>query len=204
MGKLILVRHGESEGNRIRRFTTSPEAAITDLGRRQAYDAARLIREKFRPELVIASPYARAHETARIIAGELGLPIEIEPDFREQSLGQLAGQPYDVVLNDPTFVRERSWEWRPPGGESHQDVLARTGPLLDRVALRFAESEVVIVSHGGVMRSLWAHVTGAWHDAHIPANCGIVLIEHERGSYRPPPRVVAGETDQNARESGAG
>jgi broad specificity phosphatase PhoE len=202
MAKLILVRHGESEGNRTRRFTTSPDAPITDLGRRQAHEAANVIRGKFRPELIIASPYARARDTGRIIATELGLPLEIETDFREQSLGELAGQPYEVVFNDPTFVRERSWEWRPPNGESHVDVLARTGPLLDRVARRFGESEIVIVSHGGVMRSLWAHVTGTWSDTHIPANCGIVLIEHEGGRYRPPPRVVAGDTDVNARESG--
>jgi broad specificity phosphatase PhoE len=204
MGKLILVRHGESEGNRIRRFTTSPEAPITDLGRRQAYDAARVIREAFRPELVIASPYVRARDTGRIIAGELGLPIEIESDFREQSLGELAGQPYEVVFNDPTFVRERSWEWRPPGGESHLDVLARTGPVLDRLGRRFTDAEIVIVSHGGVMRALWAHVTGTWNNAHIPANCGIVLIEHENGRYRTPPSVIAGDTDVSARESGAG
>ena len=40
MGKLILVRHGESEGNALRRFTDSPEVNITELGRRQALEAA--------------------------------------------------------------------------------------------------------------------------------------------------------------------
>src|SRR5581483_1619051 len=96
MGKLILVRHGESEGNRIRHFTTSPEAPITELGRRQAREAAERIKAMFRPSLVIASPYYRARETARIIADHLGLAVEIEQAFREQSLGQLAGKPYDA------------------------------------------------------------------------------------------------------------
>ncbi|HEY6394576.1 MAG TPA: histidine phosphatase family protein, partial [Candidatus Binataceae bacterium] len=150
------------------------------------------IRDQFRPKLVIASPYKRAHDTGLIIASELGIPLEIEEAIREQSLGQLAGQSYDVVLKDPTFDPDRSWLWRPPGGESHEDVLKRVAPALDRIARIYAHAEVVVVSHGGVMRSLWAHVTGKWEGAHIPANCGIVLIEHEQGSYKHP-RVVTGE-----------
>jgi len=63
MGKLIMVRHGESEGNAIRRFTTSGEAKITDLGRRQALEAAVRIKLKYQPILVIASTFARARET---------------------------------------------------------------------------------------------------------------------------------------------
>ena len=78
MGKLIMVRHGESEGNAIRRFTTSGEAKITDLGRRQALEAAVRIKLKFQPILVIASTFARARETGLIIAAELGIPIEYE------------------------------------------------------------------------------------------------------------------------------
>ena len=80
MGKLIMVRHGESEGNAIRRFTTSGEAKITDLGRRQALEAAVRIKLKYQPILVIASTFARARETGLIIAAELGIPIEYEAD----------------------------------------------------------------------------------------------------------------------------
>jgi len=199
MGKLIMVRHGESEGNAIRRFTTSGDAKITELGRRQAHEAALRIKLKFQPTLVIASTFARARETGRIIAVELGIPIEFEAEFREQSLGDLAGQPYESIANDPTFDPRRPWVWRAPGGESHEDVLRRVAPVLDRVAGQFPNEEIVIVSHGGVMRSVWAHVTGKWENAHVPPNCGIVLIEHESGRYREP-EVVYGESP--ARETG--
>jgi broad specificity phosphatase PhoE len=57
----------------------------------------------------------------------------------------------------------------------------------------------VIVSHGGVMRAVWAHVTGKWENAHVPPNCGIVVIEHHGGHYRAP-EVEYGESP--ARESG--
>ncbi len=199
MGKLIMVRHGESEGNAIRRFTTSGDAKITKLGRRQAHEAALRIKLKFQPTLLIASTFARARETGRIIAGVLRIPIEYEAEFREQSLGDHAGQPYESVANDPTFDPKRSWAWRAPGGESHEDVLRRVAPVLDRVARQYPDDEIVIVSHGGVMRSVWAHVTGKWDNAHVPPNCGIVLIEHESGRYRDP-EVVYGESPD--RDSG--
>jgi broad specificity phosphatase PhoE len=199
MGKLILVRHGESEGNAIRHFTTTPEAKITELGRRQAHDAALRIKLLYRPSRVIASTYARARETGRIIAETIGIPLELEAEFREQSLGELAGKPYESAQLDPTFDANRSWLWRPPGGESHMDVRARVGPMLDRIALQFSDQELVIVSHGGVMRSIWAHVTGKWEGAHVPPNCGIILVEHDNGRYRMP-QVVHGEA--SVREAG--
>ena len=188
-----MVRHGESEGNAIRRFTTSGEAKITDLGRRQAHDAAVKIKLKYKPTLVIASTFARARETGHIIAEELRIPIEYEAEFREQSLGDLAGKPYESIAADPTFDPKRSWVWRAPNGESHEDVLKRVGPVLDSVAKKYPDDEIVIVSHGGVMRSVWAHVTGKWENAHVPPNCGIVVIEHQGGSYREP-EVVHGQS----------
>jgi broad specificity phosphatase PhoE len=198
MGKLIMVRHGESEGNAIRRFTTSGEAKITELGRRQALEAATRIKTDFQPKLVIASTFARARETGLIIAAELGIAIEYEHEFREMSLGKLAGEPYEAVAKDPTFDPKRSWTWRPSGGESHEDVLKRVAPKLDTVIHRYPDDEIVIVSHGGVMRAVWAHVTGSWENAHVPPNCGIVVIEHLSGRYRQP-EVVQGEA---ARDSG--
>jgi broad specificity phosphatase PhoE len=193
MGKLIMVRHGESEGNAIRRFTTSGEAKITDLGRRQALEAAVRIKLMYKPILVIASTFARARETGLIIASELGIPIEYEEQFREMSLGDLAGKPYDSIANDPTFDPKRSWVWRAPNGESHEDVLKRVSPVLDAVAKKYPDDEIVVVSHGGVMRAVWAHVTGSWEDAHVPPNCGIVVIEHHGGRYSKP-EVIFGET----------
>ncbi len=193
MGKLIMVRHGESEGNAIRRFTSSGEAKITDLGRRQALEAAVRIKLKYQPTRVIASTFARARETGLIIAAELSIPIEYEAEFREMSLGDFAGKPYESIANDPTFDPKRSWVWRAPNGESHEDVLKRVAPVLDRVAAKYPDDEIVIVSHGGVMRAVWAHVTGQWENAHVPPNCGIVVIDHHGGRYREPV-VVFGET----------
>ena len=190
MSKLILVRHGESSGNRDRIYATSPhDLPLTELGYRQAQEAAQRIAELFRPELVVTSAYRRASETARIIAGALGLPLEIEPNLHEREIGAHRGRAYDSFLTEPDYDPQRPWAWKPDGGESYEDVQARVAPILDRLAATHPAKDVIVVSHGGVMACLWAYVAGRWDDAPIPPNCGIVVIEHGPKGYSQP-RVI--------------
>lgn len=185
-GRVFLVRHGESEGNATRTFTGSTEVPLTAVGRAQARRAAEVLARDFQPAIVVASPYARARETAEIIAGALSLDLEIEADIHEQWLGDLRGHPYDVVGRDPAFDRTRPWEWRPQGGESLVDVQRRVAPVFERLARAHAGREVVMVSHGGVMFALWAHVVGSWENAQRSANAAIVLVEHHAGDFVEP------------------
>ena len=187
MSKLILVRHGESSGNRDRIYAISPhDLPLTELGYRQAHQAAQRIAELFHPQLVVTSAYKRASETARIIAGALGVPLEFEPNLHEREIGAHRGLTYDSFLSEPDYDPQRPWAWKPQGGESYEDVQARVAPILDRLAAAHPSKDVVVVSHGGVMACLWAYVTGRWQDAHVPPNCGIVLIEHTERGYSPP------------------
>jgi 2,3-bisphosphoglycerate-dependent phosphoglycerate mutase len=184
--RFILVRHGESEGNRDRRFTTSHLSPLTELGRGQAQAAAQWIAGRFKPGLIVVSSYLRARQTGAIIAEHLGLPVEIEPDLRERHMGVLAGRPYGNLGEDPTFDRSRYWLWRPAGGESFDEVKARAARVLDRLAEHHRGRELVVVSHGGVMTALWAHAAGSWAQARVPHNCGIIITEHAEGRYQPP------------------
>ena len=99
-----MVRHGESEGNATRTFTLSDEVPLTDLGRTQARSTAEILRGRFAPVRLISSPFRRARQTADEIASILGLPIEIEPDVREQHPGELRGRPYGEALGSPGFA----------------------------------------------------------------------------------------------------
>jgi broad specificity phosphatase PhoE len=190
MSRLILIRHGESSGNRERIFATSPHALpLTELGYNQARAAAQRVAELFRPELVVTSSFVRASETARIIAGALGVPLEVEPNLHEREVGAHRGQSYDSYLDAPDYDPQRPWAWKPEGGESYEEVQARVGPILDRLAGAHPDADVVVVSHGGVMVTLWAYVTGEWESAYTPPNCGIVLIEHSSQGYSKP-RVI--------------
>lgn len=187
MSKLILVRHGESSGNRDRIFATSPhDLPLTELGYRQANEAAKRIGELFRPELIVTSAYLRASETARIMAGVLRLPLELEPELREREIGSHRGRSYDSFLTEADYDPQHPWAWKPQGGESFEDVRARVAPILDRLAELHPDREVVVVSHGGVMTALWAHIAGSWDGAYAPPNCGLVLIEHGPHGYAKP------------------
>ena len=190
MTSLILVRHGESSGNKERIFATSPhDLPLTELGYAQALAAARRIAELFRPRLVVSSAYIRASETARIIAGALGVPLEVELNLHEREIGVHRGRPYDSLQDAPDYDATRPWAWQPEGGESYEQVQARVGPILDRLAKVHSDQDIVIVSHGGVMTTLWAYVTGRWDDAYVPPNCGMLVIEHGPQGYSRP-RVI--------------
>jgi probable phosphoglycerate mutase len=187
MGKLILVRHGESLGNRDRIFAINPaDLPLTPLGYTQASEVARQIAALFRPELVIASPFLRARETARVIAEYLHLPLQIEPNLYERDVGVYQGQPYDSIRTASDYEPRSFWAWKPEGGESYLDVLARVGPVLDRLAKTHMSQDIVIVSHGGVMQTLWAHVAGDWTGAHAPPNCGIIVVQYNASGYSQP------------------
>jgi broad specificity phosphatase PhoE len=196
MGKLILVRHGESAGNRDRIFAVSPhDLPLTELGYAQANDAGRLIAARFSPKLVVSSEMLRASETARIIAGILAVPLRLEPDLHEREIGKHRGRPYDSFLSEPDYDPRRPWAWKPQGGESYEEVQARVGPILDRLAADRAGSDTVVVSHGGVMTCLWAYATGSWEGAYVPPNCGIVVLEHGEKGYGVPLIVDGGPAD---------
>lgn len=191
-GRLLLVRHGESEGNATRTFTPNTEVPLTDRGRAQARAAAEILRRDYTPALVVASPYSRARETGEIIAAALSLDLVLEAEFREQWLGDLRGRSYDCVASDPAFDPSCRWQWRPPNGESLVDVQQRVVPALRRLALANAERDIVMVSHGGVMLALWAHLSGSWESAHPAGNAAIVLVEHQGGTFGEPRFVHPG------------
>ena len=200
MTNLILVRHGESSGNRDRIFATSPhDLPLTELGYAQALSAARRIAQLYRPRIVISSAYVRASETARVIAGSLGVPLDIQPDLHEREVGVHRGRSYDSFRQAPDYDAKRPWAWKPEGGESYEEVQARVGPILDRLAKTHRDQDIVIVSHGGVMTTLWAYAAETWDEAHVPPNCGMVLIEHGPQGYSKP-RVI--DEAPNAEDAG--
>ena len=190
MSKLILVRHGESEANRDRRYAISGDVPITPLGRRQAAQVAQQITKRFKPERLISSDFRRALQTSTIISAEVNLPVQVVKGLHERDMGCLKGEPFErfaeIIKEDSSYDPERPWRWRPTGGESFEDVRIRVTSVIEDLSQSYPTEEVVVVSHGAVMLSLWAHCTGKWGYAHHPVNCGIVVIEHEEGRLGQP------------------
>ncbi len=186
MGRLLLVRHGESQANALRRFTESDQNPLSPAGREQAGRAAAFLRARFAPMRIISSPFTRAQETAEIIASSLAMPIDLEPAVREQFLGTLHGQPYDAALSAPGFESLPRWQWRPPGGETLLEVQARAVPALLAIARATVGMDVVVTSHSGTIQAFWAHVEGSWEAVPPVPNCSVVLVEHDGAQFAEP------------------
>jgi broad specificity phosphatase PhoE len=183
VGRLLLIRHGQSEGNAARCFTATPEVPLTEVGREQVRAVGRLLGARYMPRRIATSPFRRARETADILAGLLHIPVAVEEDLRERSYGTLAGQPYAAARNTAGYDPHNYWLWCPPGGEDLNEVTARAGRVLDRLTASAPEHDVVIVSHGAVMLALWRHVTGQWKRDGVAPNAGLVVVEHAAGAY---------------------
>ncbi len=119
----------------------------------------------------------------------------------------LKGQPWHqhaaLTAADPNYDEEREWLWRPPGGESYEDVRQRVMPVLESLRSRHAAEELVIVSHGAVMRAIWSQLTGAWINSFIPSNCALLLVPHD-GQRFFPPQVISGDAAASIQLQGGG
>ncbi len=189
MGKLILVRHGESLANQQRIFAED-HTPLTDLGRDQAAEVARRIADRFRPAAMVSSPLVRARQTAEIIGRHLGLAVEVVMGLEESDFGFLKGQSYEVyhraIQHDPSFDRHATWRWVPEGGESTEQTGRRVIPVLERLAGRHPHDEILVVCHGMLMLAISARLTGTWDGLDVPPNCAVLVIEHAAGSLQPP------------------
>jgi probable phosphoglycerate mutase len=162
---LLLVRHGQSDWNAaglMQGQTRHPR--LTDLGHRQAADAARELAAAA-PGALLSSDLRRAVETAEHCARATGLPIRTTRALREQAYGVLEGRPsrelWDVVdWTDP--------HWSAEDGESLAQLHARVGAFLDGLRANPPADVVALVTHGDTIRAAQAVATGGG-PAEMPA-----------------------------------
>lgn len=148
MTELYLVRHGETDWNAARRIQGRTDIPLNDAGRRQARQAAELLARRSWHG-VYTSPLDRAHETASIIAERLGLGAVVDVDaLVERDYGEAEGMGFDEIeALYPEGIRA-------PGQETREAVAARVVPALLELAERHPGERLVIVSHGGAIRSV--------------------------------------------------
>ena len=167
-GVLYLVRHGQSEWNRLGRIQGRTDSPLTGHGREQAVALGRMLRKALSDPAIdiVASPLGRARETATIIAGELGRAAsEVRTDelITDFDVGELAGYPgWDAVADDhPELARLRLEDpvrFQPAGGESGAEVLARAQAFL--AARQAAGRDTLVVGHGVINKFIRAAARG--------------------------------------------
>jgi broad specificity phosphatase PhoE len=188
--RLLLVRHGQSVSNAIRRFQGAQDVALSPLGMRQAEALGQAVSRRAIAHVYV-SPFERARHTAEIALAGLGLPLTVVDDLRELSLGEWEGCTVEEIRTRPgdpyaRWVRDPV-QCPPPGGEPLADVQARVLRAVERITAAHPNGDdVLIVSHGGVISALLAHCFGLplasiWRIA--VANCSLSEIA--------PPRVVS-------------
>ena len=158
MTKILLTRHGHVEGIRPVRFRGRAELALTDQGVAQADALARRIAGGWKPTAVYTSPLQRCVVTGGKIAAACNVRAEPRQGLADLDYGAWqmrtheevragASEAYDQWRSAPQFTRF-------PGGESLQDVVARTTDVLREMLERHPKETVVLVGHDSVNRVL--------------------------------------------------
>jgi uncharacterized phosphatase len=152
MTNLYLVRHGETDWNKSRRIQGSTDIPLNDTGRAQAATAGKLLARR-QWHAIVASPLSRAFETAQIIAAEVGLPSPTQnATLVERRYGEAEGLDYRQV--DALYPQDVDV----PGRESRDEVMERVVPALLRISAEHPGENVIVVSHGGVIRAVLAAI----------------------------------------------
>jgi broad specificity phosphatase PhoE len=152
---VLLMRHGETAWNRERRIMGDLDIPLTDEGRAQCRGIASLL-ESFRIDRIVASPLARAAESASIVADALDLRIAHDDRLVEVRFGEWQGKTYEEVARDPRYAAFASdpVATPTPGGETVGAVQSRGLDALSSVA---AGECVLVVTHGDIIRTMLCH-----------------------------------------------
>ena len=149
---IVLVRHGETDWNRERRFQGHADTPLNEAGRRQALELADALRDE-RLCAVYTSPLQRASETARIVAGELGLEARELEALREIDVGDWQGMTLDEVKVQFPDSGSVSWRSGWANGETHDELVARVVPALLELSRRHPADRVLGITHAGPIRA---------------------------------------------------
>jgi 2,3-bisphosphoglycerate-dependent phosphoglycerate mutase len=161
---LVLVRHGESEWNKLNLFTGWKDVDLSPAGIEEARRAGNALKAAgYRFDLAFTSGLKRAKRTLTLMLEELGqptLPIIEDTALNERDYGDLVGLNKDDASarfgEDQVQIWRRSYDIAPPGGESLKDTAERVLPYFEAriVPEVFAGKSVLVSAHGNSLRAL--------------------------------------------------
>jgi 2,3-bisphosphoglycerate-dependent phosphoglycerate mutase len=172
MSELILLRHGQSQWNLENRFTGWVDVPLSAKGEEEARGAGVKLRGR-RIDKLFISELKRAINTATLAlaaAGITGVPTERDAALNERMYGELQGLDKAEAAqrwgDEQVHQWRRSYDVRPPGGESLADTAARVLPYWESRILPDvkAQKNVLIAAHGNSLRALVMHLDGLSRD----------------------------------------
>ncbi|HSP70967.1 MAG TPA: histidine phosphatase family protein [Gaiellaceae bacterium] len=178
MTTILLVRHGETDWNRERRWQGHADPPLNAAGRRQAEQLAELLVAD-PPSAVYSSDLTRARETAEIVADRLSLPLFLDPRLREADVGEWSGLTAPQIEERyPEGVARRlaggtGWDH----GETYEQLRERVLEALHEIAAANDGRAVLIVTHGGPMGQVWLACGLSHDDRPRVGNCELLGFE---------------------------
>ncbi len=162
MGRLVLLRHGESQWNLENRFTGWVDVPLSPRGMQEAKNAGEKLRP-YRFDRAFTSVLQRANDTLRLVLEVIGqpdIPTEKNKALNERMYGDLQGlnkaETAKKYGEEQVKIWRRSYDVRPPGGESLRDTAERVLPYYEKAIKPhvLAGETLLIAAHGNSLRAL--------------------------------------------------
>ena len=190
MTQFILVRHGQTEWNRVERFRGWADDPLNETGLAQAEATGRRVAKAWRPVAIYSSRLGRAVKTAEAIAKHLDLPVKILSGLLDIDFGdwtrlypdearQLSPVMIDRWYNHPELVRI-------PNGENLSEVRHRAMQTIRDLTIKHPNDTIVLVGHTVVNRIILLGVLGLGN-THFwkirQDTCAINIFEDDAGDF---------------------
>ncbi|OGN91834.1 MAG: hypothetical protein A2Y88_11220 [Chloroflexi bacterium RBG_13_48_10] len=187
---IILIRHGQTEWNRVERFRGRADVPLNETGLVQAEATGLRVAAEWKPAAVYSSPLSRAIRTAEAITKHFDLPVQIHPGLADIDYGEWQGLTPDVV-RDRWPAALHAWYHQPdeaiiPGGETLAQLRSRGMSAVNELSARHAEQTIVLVGHTVINRIILLGVLDLGNERfwHIKQDtCAINVFEVEKGNF---------------------
>ncbi len=196
--RLLLVRHGETEWNRVSRFQGGIDVPLNDNGRSQAQQAAEFLKD-VPIDFAVSSPMLRPKETAEIaLQYHPNVPLELQEELREINHGLWEGKLESEIKQEyPDLLRQ--WQIAPetvqmPEGENLQQVWDRAVACWNEIIKSTPVSDTelktgLVVAHDAINKVILCHILGL-SAASIwcikQGNCAVTVIDYPHGLEKAP------------------
>ena len=190
MTKIILVRHGQTEWNRVERFRGRADIPLNETGLAQAEATGLRVAAEWQPTAIYSSPLSRAIQTAEAIARNFSLEVQRYPGLIDIDYGEWQGL-------SPDEARQRwpaeldAWYNAPekariPGGESLEELRTRAMSTVNELAASHPGQTIVLIGHTVINRIILLGVLGLgnerfWRLRQEP--CAINVFEAEADDF---------------------
>ena len=190
MARIILVRHGQTEWNRVERFRGRIDVPLNEIGLVQAGMTGKRIAAEWNPTAVYSSPLSRAVETAKVTALYFDLPVQTHPGLIDIDYGRWGGLTPDEVREEWPHMIE-AWYKTPdslriPDGETLADVRVRAMEAVKELVDCHEGETLVVVGHTVVNRIILLGILGLSNDRFWRLRqdtCCINIFEAEGGDF---------------------